>query len=79
MTAAFCWLFFRPKMMAFLGRLGLALRVATLVYIVLLVARLIHSGIDEEQLRTAAISLVFFGGLWAAAWLVTRSIARRPR
>ena len=76
MAAGVSWLFFRPKLTAFLARLGLALRVAMVVYLVLLAVRLIHSGIDQDQLRVAGISTLFFGGLWVAAWLVTRSIAR---
>ncbi len=76
MVVGVSWLFFRPKLSAFLARLGLALRVATVVYFVLLAVRLVHSGIDEDQLRIGGISILFFGGLWAVAWLVTRSIAR---
>ncbi|MCL4534939.1 MAG: hypothetical protein M1370_07235 [Bacteroidetes bacterium] len=75
-TVGASWLFFRPKLSAFLARLGLALRVATVAYFVLLIIRLARSGVDEEQLRIGGISILFFGAMWAVAWLVTRSIAR---
>jgi hypothetical protein len=76
MVAGVSWLFFRPRLAAFMARLGLALRVATVVYLVLLVVRLARTGIDADQLRIGGISVLFFGGLWAVAWLVARSIAR---
>lgn len=75
-TVGASWLFFRPKLSAFLARLGLALRVATVAYFVLLIIRLARSGVDEEQLRIGGISILLFGAMWAVAWLVTRSIAR---
>lgn len=75
-TVGASWLFFRPKLSAFLARLGLALRVATVAYFVLLIIRLARSGVDEEQLRIGGISILFFGAMWAVAWLITRSIAR---
>jgi hypothetical protein len=76
LMAGVSWLFFRPKLVMFMARLGLALRVATVVYFILLAWRLVAGGIDQEQLEIAIISLLFFGGLWGLAWLVTRSMAK---
>ncbi len=70
------WLLYRPKLAIFKARFGRAIRIATVVYFLILAFRLSSSGVDQEQLMLAGASLLIFGGLWVAAWLVTRGIER---
>lgn len=76
MIVPLVWLLYRPKLTMFKARFGRAIRIATVVYFLILAFRLSSSAVDQEQLMLAGASLLLFGGLWAAAWLITRGIER---
>lgn len=70
------WLLYRPQLSIFKARLGRAVRVAGIVYFLILAAKLWNSSVDEQQIALAAASILLFAGVWAVAWLVTRAIER---
>ncbi len=70
------WLLYRPKLAIFKARLGRGVRIAAVVYFLILAVRLSTSEINEEQLAMAGVLLLVFVGVWGVAWLVTRGIAR---
>ncbi len=70
------WLF-RPRLLILRTRMALALKVVGVLYLAMIIYRLSTSGISQEQLQVAGLSMAFFGGVWAIAWLVTRSLANR--
>ncbi len=76
--AGVSWLFFRPRLAAMVARFGLALRVATVAYFLMLVGRLVTTGVDQDQMELAIGSVLFFAAFWGIAWLITRSMARTP-
>ncbi|HEX2923356.1 MAG TPA: hypothetical protein VHS28_04940 [Chloroflexota bacterium] len=67
------WLF-RPKLMTVRDRLATAIKITGVLYLAIIGYRLVTSDITPEQLRTAGLSLLFFGGIWVVVWLITRSM-----
>lgn len=67
---------FRSRLGYLKSRLGLAIKLLGVVYLVSIAYRLTNFDADHQQLRTAALSLAFFGGIWIVAWFITRSMAK---
>jgi hypothetical protein len=70
------WLF-RPRLMVVRDRLATAIKITGILYVAIIAYRLVTSDISPEQLQTAGLSLLFFGGIWVAVWLITRSASRK--
>ncbi len=71
LLAPVVWLLLRPKLSTVRTRLRLAAQVALVGYFALLALRLYQMGVDENQVLTAAASILVFGGVWVIVWLVT--------
>jgi len=67
---------YRPRLAAVRSRIGRAMKVTAVLYLGIILYRLAASNMDEVQLETVALVFIFFGGLWLAAWIVTRALAR---
>ncbi len=76
LSALAYWLF-RPRLMVVRDRLATAVKITGILYLAMIGYRLVTSGITPEQLQTAGLSLLFFGGIWVAVWLVTKSVPRK--
>ena len=75
LVAPLLWLLYRPRFAGLKARLQRAIRVAFVLYFILLGIRFAQTGIDEEKLLLAGASVLVLGGVWLAAWLVTKSVA----
>lgn len=74
-VAPLLWLLYRPRFAGLKARVQRAVRVAFVLYFVLLAFRFAQAGVDDDQLMLAAASLLILGGVWVALWLITRAVA----
>lgn len=75
LVAPLLWLLYRPRFSGLRVRLRRAIRVAFVLYFILLGFRFTQTGLDEDQLMLAGASFLVLGGVWVAAWLVTKAVA----
>jgi len=69
------WIY-RSRLGYLKAQLGMLIKLVGVVYLASIAYQLINSDIDHHQLQVAAFSIVFFGGIWVIAWLITRSMTK---